>query len=282
MNNAKQTIWHKAYERALETITSLRNHCDFKYERDSKNADKVRILNAVRPTVRTYVPGTAITRDAISSTSQDITIDQFKYFNIGFDDILKAQTVPGALEASAKEGSLALAEEGDKYVASLVKAGVEAATPTIASVNGGTVTKANALDKVEDGFEVLYKNNCKVSETYWLEVAPAFHKVLRPSMTELLTNNVEMAKKGIVGKYGNANITIENLLPTGRTATGTGADDTYYNILRTEHAIAFVEQINKVEAYRPQDSFEDALKGLYAFGAKVVRPEEIVVIKTAM
>ena len=68
MNDAKQMIWHKAYERALKTITSLRNHCDFKYERDSKNAKTVRVLNAVRPSVRTYVPGTAITRDAVSST----------------------------------------------------------------------------------------------------------------------------------------------------------------------------------------------------------------------
>ena len=282
MNNAKQTIWHKAYELALETITSLRNHCDFKYEKDSKNATKVRVLNAVRPTISTYVPGTAITREAISATNVDIDINQFKYFNIGLDDINKAQSVPGAMEATAKEGATALAEEGDKYVASLVKAGVEASTPTIASIAAGTVTKANALDKVEDAFAVLYGNNCKVSESYWLEVAPSFHKVLRPSMTELLTNNVEMAKKGIVGRYGNANITIENLLPTGRTATGSGDDDTVYNILRTEHAIAFIEQINKVEAYRPQDSFEDALKGLYAFGAKVVRPNEIVVIKTAM
>lgn len=278
MTNAQQTIWHKAYERALETITSLRNHCDFKYERDSKNAKTVRVLNAVRPTVNTYVPGQSITREAISATSQDINIDQFKYFNIGLDDIYKAQSVPGAMEATAKEGALALSEEGDKYVASLVKAGVEAST--IASVNGGSPTKSNALDKVEDGFEVLYGNNCKVTENYWLEVAPKFHKVLRPSMTELLTNNVEMAKKGIVGKYGNANITIENLLPTGKSNASLTEDDQYYNILRTEHAIAFIEQINKVEAYRPQDSFEDALKGLYAFGAKVVRPDEIVVIKT--
>ena len=55
-----------------------------------------------------------------------------------------------------------------------------------------------------------------------------------------------------------------------------------YNILRTTKAIAFAEQIDKVEAYRPQDAFEDALKGLYVFGAKVVRPKEIVVIKTTV
>lgn len=277
MNNAKQTIWHKAYERALATITSLRNHCDFKYEKDSKDATKVIVLNAVRPTVRNYVPGTAITRDAVSATKKEIDIDQFRYFNIGLDDIYKAQSVPGAMEATAKEGSLALSEEGDKYVASIVKAGVEAATPTIASTTATAPTKTNAVELVENGFEILYGNNCKVSENYWLEICPKFHKVLRPAIIETLTNNVEMAKKGIVGKYGNANITIENLLPKGQT---TAANDTTYNFLRTEHAVAFVEQINKVEAYRPQDSFEDALKGLYAFGAEVVRPEEIVVIKT--
>ena len=279
MNDAKQMIWHKAYERALKTITSLRNHCDFKYERDSKNAKTVRVLNAVRPSVRTYVPGTAITRDAVSSTKVDIDIDQFKYFNIGLDDVIKAQSVPGAMEATAAEGALALAEEGDKYVASLVKAGVEATTPTIASVARFTPTKANAIEGVESAFEILYSKNNRVSDTYWLEVAPSYFKYIRPNILELLTNNVEMAKKGVVGKYANAMVTIENLLPKGQA---TAANDTVYNILRTEHAIAFIEQIDKVEAYRPEDAFEDALKGLYTFGAKVVRPDEIVVIKTAI
>ena len=279
MNDAKQMIWHKAYERALKTITSLRNHCDFKYERDSKNAKTVRVLNAVRPSVRTYVPGTAITRDAVSSTKVDIDIDQFKYFNIGLDDVIKAQSVPGVMEATAAEGALALAEEGDKYVASLVKAGVEATTPTIASVARFTPTKANAIEGVESAFEILYSKNNRVSDTYWLEVAPSYFKFIRPNILELLTNNVEMAKKGVVGKYANAMVTIENLLPKGQATT---ANDTVYNILRTEHAIAFIEQIDKVEAYRPEDAFEDALKGLYTFGAKVVRPDEIVVIKTAI
>ena len=270
MNAAMQTIWHKAYERALPTITSMRNHCDFKYSKDSKNAKEIKILNAVRPTVKKYTPGVAIDKEYISATDMTLKLDQFHYFNIAIDDIHEAQSVPGAMEATAAEGALALAEEGDKYVASLVKAGVDGGT--ITAVDGGAVTKTNAVDKVEDAFAVLYGNNCKVSESYWLEIAPSFHKVLRPSLTELLTNNVEMAKKGIVGRYGNANVTIENLLAKDETSV--------YNQLRTEHAIAFAEQIDKVEAYRPQDAFEDALKGLYVFGALVTRPNEIVVLKT--
>ena len=270
MNAAMQTIWHKAYERALETITSMRNHCDFKYSADSKNAKEVKILNAVRPTVKNYVPGTPIEKEYISATEMTLKLDQFRYFNIALDDIHEAQSVPGAMETTAKEGSLALSEEGDKFVASLVKAGVDAGT--IEAIDGGAITKTNVIEKTEDAFAVLYGNNCKVSEAYWYEVAPSYFKALRPAMTEVLTQNVEMAKKGIVGKYGNANVTIENLLAKDGTSV--------YNQLRTEHAIAFVEQIRKVEAYRPQDAFEDALKGLYVFGGLVTRPEEIVVIKS--
>ena len=270
MNVAMQTVWHQAYERALETITSLRNHCDFKYSKDTTNAKEVKILNAVRPTVKKYVPGTPIEKEYISATDMTLKLDQFYYFNIALDDIHEAQSVPGAMEATAKEGSLALSEEGDKYVAELVKAGVTAGT--IEAIDGGAITKTNVVDKVEDAFAVLYGNNCKVSETYWLEVAPSMFKVFRPALTEILTNNVEMAKKGIVGKYGNAQVTIENLLATDDTSV--------YNQLRTEHAVAFAEQINKVEAYRPHDAFEDALKGLYVYGALVTRPEEIVVLKT--
>jgi hypothetical protein len=46
------------------------------------------------------------------------------------------------------------------------------------------------------------------------------------------------------------------------------------------HGIAttYAEQINKVEAYRPQDSFSDAIKGLHLYGAKVVRPEALAVM----
>ena len=278
---ATQKIWHKAYEHALKEITSLRNHCDFKYEKDAQNADTVYILNAVRPTVRTYVPGTAITRDAVDATRQALVLDQFKYFNIEMDDVYKAQTVPGALEASAQEGAQALALEGDKYVASLIKAGAEAQTDPLMSTTRITPTKANSVDTIEEAFAMLYAKNNRPNDSYWLEVAPSFYKFVRPNMIEVLTNNVELAKNGAVGKYANALVGIDNSLPTTKVGSGS-TDDTVYNVLRTTHAIAFAEQIKKTETYRVQDGFSDAVKSLYVYGAKIVRPDEIVVIPTAI
>lgn len=277
ITNFQQTIWSKSIQKSLETITSLRNHCDFQYEKDSKNAKEVKILNVVRPTIRTYVPGTPLTREGATDGSMILKIDQFKYFDFEVDDVDKAQSVPGLMEALSDEAARGLAEEGDKYVASLIKAGVEDGTNPIGqSATKITLTKTNAVSSVEEGFAYLYGKNCKVSDTYYLEVAPKPFTIYREALTELSTNNPEILKKGAVGKINNAFVCIENLLPKN------AAGDTVYNVLRTSRAIAFVEQINKVEAYRPQDAFSDALKGLYTYGALITRPDEIYVIKTAV
>ena len=321
MNDALQTIWHQGYERALRTITSLRNHSDFKYERDTKNARKVIILNADRPLVRKYTPGVAIKRDAASVTKQEFELDQMYYFNVGIDHVYKAQSVPGALEAICEEGAIALTEEGDKYVAKMVNDGVDAGDVEV--IDATSATKTNAIEKVEDGFAKLYRNNVKQKTELYLETDPGFFTKIRQNLTELYTNNVEMAKKGFLGKYGNALISIENLLPklnptyaltedtdivegkTYYTQSGSSGSHTYsevsnptkesistyyeitgygqvLNFLRTGKAVAFTEQIEKVVNYEVQDGFETAQKGLYVYGGLLVRPKEIVCLKTSI
>ena len=282
VTNFQQTIWSKSIQKELKTITSLRNHCDFEYEKDSKNAKEVKILSVSRPTIRTYVPGTSLTREGLTDASLTLELDQFRYFDFEVEDIDKAQSVPGLMEDASRQAALGLAEEGDKYVAKLIEDGVEAGSnPLGQSASVISLTKANAVASVEDGFTYLYENNCRVNDTFYLEVAPKVFTTYRQALTELSTDNPEILKKGAVGKINNAYVCIENLLPTGKVGTGS-SDDTYYNVLRTSKAIAFAEQINKIEAYRPHDAFQDALKGLYVFGAKIVRPKEIYVIKTAM
>lgn len=278
ITNFQQTIWSASILRSLDKITSLRNHCNFQYEKDSKNAKEVKILSVTRPTIRTYVPGTAITREGAADSSQLLQLNQYRYFNFEVEDIVKAQSVPGLMEALTDEAGKGLALEGDKYVAEIVKADVEATTPTVSVSTRVTLTKSNAVEEIEKGFAALYANDCKVSDTFYLEVAPAVFSLYRQALTELSTNNPDILKKGAVGKLNNAYVCIENCLPTGK-ATAEG--DTIYNILRTEKAIAFAEQIEKVEHYRPEDAFTDAVKGLYVFGAKIVRPAEIYVMKTA-
>ena len=210
-------------------------------------------------------------------------LNQYRYFNVEVEDIVKAQSVPGLMEALTDDAGKGLAEEGDKYVAKIVKEDVEATAPTVSmSSSVITLSTTNAMSSVEDGFATLYGNDCKVSDTFYLELAPKVFTTYRQQLTELSTNNPEILKKGAVGKINNAFVCIENLLPTGKKQSSDTADNVCYNILRTEKAIAFAEQIEKVEHYRPEDAFTDAVKGLYVFGAKIVRPKEIYVMKTAI
>jgi hypothetical protein len=282
VTNFQQTIWSKSILRSLEKITSLRNHCNFQYEKETKNAKEVKILSVNRPTIRKYVPGVAIERESAGDSSQLLKLDQYHYFNFEVEDIVKAQSVPGLMEALTDEAGKGLALEGDKYVAAVIKDGVENGVVMnedtqekvmIAASEVITLTTANAMASIEDGFATLYENDCKVNDNFYWEVAPRVFTTYRQQLTELSTNNPEILKKGAVGKINNAYVCIENCLAE--------ADDAYYNILRTDKAVAFAEQIDKVEHYRPEDAFTDAVKGLYVFGAKVVRPKEIYVMKTA-
>ena len=271
VTNFQPTIWSKSILRSLEKITSLRNHCNFQYEKDSHNAKEVKILSVNRPTIRTYVPGTALVRESAADSSQLLMLDQYRYFNFEVEDIVKAQSVSGLMEALTDEAGIGLAEEGDKYVASVIKAAADGGEVSV-SATEIALTASNAMASVEEGFTVLYQNDCKVSDTFHLELAPKAFTTYRQQLTELSTNNPDLLKKGAVGKINNALVHIENLLPESDTA--------HYNVLRTNKAVAFVEQIDKVEKYRPEDAFTDAVKGLYVFGAKIVRPKEIYVMKT--
>lgn len=268
----QRTVWSASILRSLDTITSLRKHCNFQYEKDTKNAKEVKILGVTRPTIRTYVPGTPLVRESAEDTSQVLKLDQFKYFNFEVEDIDKAQSQNGLMEALTDEASKGLALEGDKYVAEVIKAAADAGDISV-SASVITLTNSNAMASVEEGFATLYEHNCSVHDTFYLELAPRVFTTYRQQLTELSTNNPEILKKGAVGKINNAFVCIENCLAE--------AEGAYYNILRTEKAVAFAEQIESVEAYRPEDAFTDAVKGLYVYGAKVVRPEEVYVMKTA-
>ncbi len=268
----QRTVWSASILRSLETITSLRNHCNFQYQKESKNAKEVKILSVNRPTIRKYVPGTPLVRESAGDGSLTLRLDQYHYFNFEVEDIVTAQSVPGLMEALTDEASKGLALEGDKYVAEIIKTAADNGTVAV-SASVIALTNKNAMESVEDGFATLYGHNCKVTDTYYLEVAPKVFTTYRQQLTELSTNNPEILKKGAVGKINNAYVCIENCLAE--------SEDAYYNILRTDKAVAFAEQIDKVEGYRPEDAFTDAVKGLYVFGAEIVRPEEIYVMKTA-
>lgn len=269
IENFKRTVWHKTIQTQLDEITSLKNHCNFDYEGDCKYAERIKVLNISAPTIRDYVPGTDLITENVKDGSVFIDIDQRKYYDIFMDSVDKVQAQQGGIEKATELGSKALSNEADKFVAKLIKdEKANIASGSSVDISGAT---DGGIAMLEGGFQKLYENNCQPTDTFYLEISPAWYTIFRPEIIELDTNNSELIKKGFVGKYGNALISIENLLPTWND----GTRDCELNILRTNKAVAFVGQLDTVEAFKPEKAFGEAVKALYVFGGKVIRPEQI-------
>ena len=267
----KQTFWSNKIQSVLDTLTGLRTHSDYEFEGEIKAGDKLKITGTVRPTIGTYVPGVDIDIESLNGNDQELVIDQFKYFAIYFDNVDKAQSIPGVWRATSEQCAKELHEAGDKYVASVIKTAIEATGSTVGKSTAFTPTKANIVEKTEEALTALYANNVSPLTDFYGEYSPRMYSFLRQSLTELSTNNPELLKKGAVGRYNNVLVSIENLLPTATANSST----IRYNIIRTGKAVAFAGQIDTIKAVEKEKGFGDILKGLYVFGAKVVRPEQI-------
>ena len=171
------------------------------------------------------------------------------------------------IAALREEAKASLADAADSYVYSLQgDAGVR--------IQQQTVTAGNVLSTITSAIKGLYKNKVPKNAQFSLEVSPDFLEKMLLADILYGTPNEDSMKNGFVGRVGKwLNV---HVYMTNNLSQQDGQDCIF---LRTKRAIAFVDNMSQVEAYRPEDSFEDALKGLHVYGAKVVRPDELAVIQ---
>lgn len=75
---------------------------------------------------------------------------------------------------------------------------------------------------------------------------------------------------------GTANVAV-NSTASGTVTVTVGTAGGQAIIAGNNQGVTYAEQISKVEAFRPEKRFADALKGLHLYGAKCVRPEALTV-----
>lgn len=231
----------------------------------AKYNEQVKILGVGTPTIGNYTGATIGTPETIEDSSVFMKIDQAKYFNFMVDDIDKAQAQAGLMEAILTNTTRAMALARDSHVAAqAVNAGATSSSLKI-------TTKAEAKAAIDAAILQLRENDVEVDMEVVVELPYFVYLLFKDNLVDLKTNNDDLIKKGIVGMYDNCMIRTTNNLYND------GTD--YYAMVRTKDAIAFAGGIDKTEAYRPETLFSDAMKGLNTFGAKVVRPKELYVIK---
>lgn len=263
--NFKPTIWSKYIQHELEKKAILLGSCWNKFEGEVQHGKMVKMLGVGRPTIGEY-KGTSIgSPEILADSSVTMLIDRTPFFNFGVDDVDKAQAIPGLMEAYMQESTLAMALEIDSHIAKqALDAGAISASTQINTADA-------AKTAIDTALITLRENDVQIGDEVVIEIPPFVYNFLKDKYIALDTSNSTLLKTGIVGTYDGAKVRITNNLYKS------GTD--WYAMVRTPKAIAFAQQIQKVEPYRPDELFTDAIKGLNVFGAKVVRPKELYAIR---
>lgn len=272
------TVWSEAIQRELERKRVYVEDCNRSFEGEIKTkGDTVRILGVGKPTIKSILRKNANNEidgpEEVEDTSVSLTVDQIRYFNYMVGDIDKAQAVGGVMEALNKESAEGLANEEDTYVSGLiVRPEVKKLHTAPLKVVTGTAGEGevNVLYVIDNALECLYEQDVNPNSTIVLTVSPRFYTRFKQAYVDKDTDNSEIMKNGRVARYGNAIIKMSNNVT--RSADG-GVDNL---MIRTQRAIAFANAIAHIEPYRPEKRFADAVKGYELFGAKIVRPKELL------
>ena len=264
ITNFIPSVWSKKILDKLKLECKLVDNCWQEYEGDVKQAAAVHILGIGDVVVSDYTgkKGDGIEYRQVTDEGQTLIIDQAKYFALMFDDVERAQTMPGLWEGTNEEAVHQLAVARDSYVASKIKEGTNVTTAT-------ALTPEAVKNAIDVGLVMLKKRN--MAEDADIELSPEAAMCFLNSLTVVSTDNPEYIKKGVIGFYhGHKVIESNNMAVEGNYS---------YCAIRGKKAIAFAGQLNKVEAIRLQDYFADAVRGLDVYGAKVIDNNRMQVIK---
>ncbi len=267
------TIWSETlYEGLVGQCIAVKN-CNREFEGDIQGiGSEVKIVGIGDVAIETYTPNTTIgDPDVLTDSVRSMSIDHARYFNFMIDDVNRVQASPKLMSAALRNAARGLANVADKEVYGLhANAG--------STIDVTEATETNMLNPFIKARNQLYKNNVTDSSEVVFEVSPDIAARLFKDKMELVTNNNEMLENGCLGSIMGCKVYVSNNI-----ATGTESNSLYhYCIARTKRAIAFAQQLSKIEAYRPEGFFADAVKGLYLYGMKVVYPSEMVRIKVNM
>lgn len=227
--------------------------------------DKVKVNQISDITINSYSKDANITIQDLDDAALELIADQSKYFAFKSNDVEAVQSKASVMQSSADQAAYGLADAVDTYFAGLY------ASAGLTSYSTGTtpwdVTSANVEDVLLDVKEKM----ARVPKQGRFIICPEwFHnKLILAGLTTKQDNNA-IFTNGLVDRVMGFDILVSENVSANNTSTW---DQTRIIAGVRGQSLSFAEAIAKVEAFRPENRFEDAVKGLYVFGGKVMRPD---------
>jgi hypothetical protein len=290
-----------AYENFISTVEAkkllderdkyliLADHCTREWEGEiKKKGDSVTIKGLGRPTIYSLNAKGDYTANGVGTGSvagkgkdvihkgipsaEELTtfekkfeVNQIAVFNYLAGDIDEQQSsFKGIVDRARPKTAQDIAALQDERVRDVIIAveecnAYENAIKLSSGVAGSGET--NILDFVDEVVMQLRNNNVKDSEELFGECSPAFLRRLKVALRNIDTNNSKIVRGRECTSYNGVNFFMANAMIKG-------SDE--YVFIRTKDSVAFFDPLTKVEAYRPEGGFADAIKGFNLFDAGVV------------
>ncbi|QDK70340.1 P22 coat protein - protein 5 domain protein [Lactococcus protaetiae] len=213
--------------------------------------------------------------EELDSTQQTLSIDQAKYFNFMVKDIDKAQSNIGLVDTSMGRAGYAMDTVVDKDIFEVAASGAGVKVGTVATPK--EITVRNAYDEIVMLGVTMDENNVpkfgrKLALPAWYFGLLARDFRFTKDMTVLANGVVQGATVGGFQLVSSNNLKTETSGAVHAIAAGGISQSNNGKVLGP---IQLAMQVVETEAYRPQNNFSDAVKGLTVWGRKVVQPKEV-------
>lgn len=265
-------LWSARLLYALEKAHVATNLVNRNYEGEiSNHGDTVHINTIGAITVKSYTKNTDIADpEVLSTTDQNLVIDQSKYFNFQVDDVDKVQAAGELVDTAMGRAAYALADVSDAYLLGVIAAGAAAGNTIGSAAAPVALTASNVYENIVKLKTKLDKANVP-NTGRTIVVPPDVHSLLLLDdrfAKSTATAGQEALINGLVGRIAGFDVYMSNNVKTG-TGTDTGKTPYFEITAQITDATTYAEQIIKTEAYRMEKRFADAVKGLHVYGAKV-------------
>ena len=270
-------IWSQQLNKLLEKECVMLQCVNRNYEGEIANqGDTVKIITPAKVTVST-LGSTNITYDELEPESQDLIIDQKKFFAFKINDVAQVQSNTDIMLAHLANARKAIEEVQDSYLLSM-HSNVGQAN-TVGSEEAPIALSKTTIYEQFVKLALCLKNSDAMTsgQRPWVVINPTIESYLLQSSEFITAYNVAdtTLREGAIGRIAGMDVLVSTNL--------TAVDSKYYVLAGTNDAITFASQLAKIESLRDKDSFSDLVRGLYLYGAKTVQPKALakLIVKTA-
>lgn len=262
-------IWSQKLSQMLDKNCVMLQCVNRNWEGEIKNqGDTVKIITPADVTVSTLTSEN-IEYAALTPTSQELVINQKKFFAFKIDDVAQVQANADIMEAHLGNAKKAIEEVQDSYLLSLHTDVVEG--NTVGSEDAPVTLDKTTIYEQFVKLSLALKNSDAVHSGVrpWVVINPNVEAYLLQSPEFISAHNVadETLREGSIGRIAGMDVLVSTNL--------TEVDGKYYVLAGTNEAITFASQLAKIESLRDKDSFSDLVRGLYLYGAKTVQPKAL-------